>query len=501
VIRLPALEVLVWMLRISAALTILAALLTATLCALARRHWTSSVPALWPHRLAFGSVVWGALWAVLNLPGLSVVLTLSPLAISALGFAYIASGNRRRGYGNPGLVAPGVWAVGLGVTALIGVGYGMRARRDALAAEEAARSAEGQRAQDYFNGLASIDENAFAIVGTTSSEPSEADDIWVYTVGIDGRLLNATAYPRPGNQAGLTIALAQDGSWMLGGVDAERPFAAQATAEGVARYHRWDTSGALCVLHALGDGRFLAGGEAADSAWIGVIDDSGREHWRKELQPGIPYARVSSVAVAGGRFLAVGSDYLFSRGAFVVGGTLEGRIEWTKAFGGGSDATTALTHVRANPDGTFVALGYRSQADKLEDLWLLHLSPDGTALNEFTLGGALGESSGGLAVRDDDVIVVGHRFTGPDSELWLQAVDLDGNVKWERTYSNSRFGRASDLAVLAGGDLFVVGNRRPEHKSDAWVARFDRSGEPVWQRTYPSDDDESKGPRRGAPDG
>jgi hypothetical protein len=480
------------MLRISAGLTLLTALLIPVLCALARKRWRSSGPALWPHRVALGGVVWAVLWVILNLPGTSSFAALLPVVICSLGFAYIAVGNRRRGYQNPRVLVPVVSAIALGVAALFLVGAGIRARNHALAAEAAARVAEGQRAQDSFNALVHVDDTTIAIIGTTSTEPNDADDVWVYALDIDGGLLNATTYQRPGDQVGFTLALNPDGSWMLGGRDEENPFLARATPEGITHYHRWDTSGSLSVLHALEDARFIAGGGTGDTAWIGVIDQSGREHWRNHLDTGIQNAQVTAVAVVGERFVAVGSDDLFSRGAFLVGGALAGRVEWIKTFGGESDATCALTHVRANSDGTFVALGRRSQAAKLEDLWLLHFSSDGTILNGFTFGDSLGEYSGGLAVRGDDVIVVGHRFTGLDSELWMQAVDLSGSVKWERTYPNSRFGRASDVVALPNGDMLVVGNRTPDVKSDAWIARFDRNGEEMWQRTYPPDNGESK---------
>ncbi len=498
-IRLPVLEALVVVLRISVGLAILTALLIPTLCVLARRRWRSSRPAIWPHRLAFGSLIAALLWAVFNLPGLLPIVILLPSIISALGFAYIAWGNRRRGHPNPRLLVPAVSAVAFTVAALFALGLGMRAHHAAVEAEEAERRAEGRRAQDFFNALVRIDDETIVVVGTTSSEPCDADDVWVHTIDADGGLLDAVTYERPGDQVGMTLAPGPDGSWILGGRDDDHPFLAHASPEGIAHYDRWDSPGSLHVLHAIGDARFVAGGQAVDKAWIGVIDDSGGEEWRADLDTGITNATVIAIAAAKERFVAVGSDYIFSSGAFLVGGTLAGRIDWTKPLHAASGATIALTQVRARPDGTYVALGHRSQAGKMEDLWIVQVSRDGTLLKELTLGDAPSEYSGGLALRGDDLIVAGHRFTAPDSSLWLLSASLDGEVKWEKTYPNSRFGRAADVAALPGGDILVVGHRRPESKSDAWISRFDRNGNPLWQRTYPAQDDSiaARADRRG----
>jgi glucose/arabinose dehydrogenase len=114
------------------------------------------------------------------------------------------------------------------------------------------------------------------------------------------------------------------------------------------------------------------------------------------------------------------------------------------------------------------------------------LSLDGTVLGELTFGEARDEWPGGLALRGDELIVAGHRFTGLNDQLWLRVMTLRGDVIWQKTFPDSRFGRASDIAVLPNGDLLVVGHRETNDKADGWIARFDRDGNPTWQRTYPS---------------
>jgi len=132
-----------------------------------------------------------------------------------------------------------------------------------------------------------------------------------------------------------------------------------------------------------------------------------------------------------------------------------------------------------------VALGSRGSPNTLEDLWLVHLSPDGTILGELTLGDGAGELPGGLALRGEEIVVASHHFSGLEGRLGLRVVDLRGTTVWEKKYSDSQFGRARDIALVAGDDILAVGTRTRESKSDAWIARFDHAGNVVWQRTYP----------------
>jgi hypothetical protein len=488
VIRLVALEIFIAMLRVTTGLTALAAVVTVMLCLVARKRWSASRPALGAYRVALGSVVWGLLWTLLwllSVPGKWAALGLLPLLISAFGLFYIAFGHHKRGYERPALVVPSSWALLLGVAALFLAIFGVHTYNAALARQAAARVAEGQRDQHYFHALARVDDGTVAVVGTTSTRPYDADDVWLHTFDVEGNLLRSATYQRPGNQTGLALSPLPGGSFLLGGRDEDHPFLARANRGPIHGYRRWDVEGAVAVLHPIAKGRFLLGGRSADQAWVALVDPTGHESWRREVETQIDYPQINALVVTGDRFVAAGSDYLFARGAFLAGGTLAGSVDWIKAYASERNARVELTHLRAKDDGTLVALGSRGVTDKLEDLWLVHLSPDGTILGELTLGNGAGELPGGLALRGEEIVIAGHRFSGLEARLWLRVVDLRGRIVWEKNYADSQFGRARDIALVAGGDILAVGNRTRASKSDAWIARFDRVGNIVWQRTYP----------------
>ena len=67
---------------------------------------------------------------------------------------------------------------------------------------------------------------------------------------------------------------------------------------------------------------------------------------------GTAYARVNALAIEGDRFIAAGSDHLFNRGAFLVGGTLSGRVDWVKPYRDESNGTFELVRIGAKPDGS-----------------------------------------------------------------------------------------------------------------------------------------------------
>lgn len=110
--------------------------------------------------------MWTATWALLNLGGLGAVYALLPLALAVGGLHYVSSGNRKRGYDNPGLLVSGLVGFGLLIAFLVIVGGLLRIRADAEADEEAEQTAEGQRNQDYLDSLAILDDRTFVVVGS-----------------------------------------------------------------------------------------------------------------------------------------------------------------------------------------------------------------------------------------------------------------------------------------------------------------------------------------------
>ena len=420
-IPMPGLEILFWMLQVTIGLTVVMVLLCATLVIRARRRWRASRPARWEHRLAFGAVVWAAIWVVLNLPERIALLALLPLALSVGGFRYIAAGNRRRGHENPRLRTSGLAAAALAVLTLVAVGYIAQARAEARKREEAERRAEGQRNQDSFQAVARADDSTIVTFGTTSTPPNDADDLWMCAFDLEGRLLDSHTFARPGDQAGLALAIGRNGERIFGGRDDEHPFIAWATRDSVRREQRWDSLGAVSALLPTRDGALLVGGQMADSAWVGLLDPAGRESWRSMLATRVQYPQVDALAISGRRFVAAGSDRIFSQGAFLAAGTLDGGIEWVRTFESESSAVCALSDVCIQSDGTILALGRRGSRDSLGDLWLVHTSRDGRTLSESTLGESSGESPGGLAMRGTELIVVGNRFAGLSDRLVLRS--------------------------------------------------------------------------------
>lgn len=486
-IPMPGLELVFRMLVVTVWLTLAVALLSIALAVRARRKWSGMRPAPGELRVAFGALVWTFLWMLLFLPDGTVLVALVPFLLSAGGFAYIASGNRRRGHANPGLLLPGVTGLALFIVTLFVVSYAVRVRRDAIAREDAKRIAEGKRDQDEFQALARASDGTIAAIGTTSTRPNDAYDIWVHAIDGEGTLLASKTFPIWGDQQGLAIAIGQDGTWILGGQDEDHPFLAVATRDSIVQSHRWDGPGAVSAIAPSRDGGFLLGGESDSGAWIGLVDRTLREVWRKELGTPVDHARVSSLALVGDGFVAAGSDHVFASGAFVVSGTLGGHIDWVQPFRADRNGLRELTDVCVRSDGSILAFGSRGSPGQLGDLWLLHLSRDGKILDESTFGDVPGERAGGFALGGEELILVGHQFPGLGGDvLWMRAMDTGGGSHWERTYPDTSYGRATDVTLLPGGDILLVGYRTLHNKRDAWAARLDREGLFRWQRTYPA---------------
>lgn len=443
-IPLPGLDVMLWMVRITVGLTVATAMLVGLLAVFARQRWQKHDAASWEHRMALASVVWSGLWFILNLPGKSALPAVLPLAISGYGFRYIAAGNRKRSLENPAWPLPAAAALLLAAILLVAVGGVLRARAAAKAAAEAELRAEGQRNQDYFAAVVVEDADDILTVGTTSTPPNDEDDVWLHAFSLGA----GPAGKRRSNR-------------------------------------RWDENGSVNVIRPLGEREFLVGGRRSRKAWLAVFGESAQEKWSELVDVGNEYSAVSAVAIVGDRFVAAGFDSLFSRGAFMLGATLEGDVEWVKPFRTEEGGTCRIAYVEPGPENDVVALGARGEPGRIADLWLLRVSLDGVIIDETTFGQPQDDSPGGLAVSEEGIFIAAHQLLGVDNRLWLRKMAPTGEVRWDSIFPAAEFGRASDLALLANDDIVVVGSRRANHKSNAWVARFDGSGKPIWQRTLP----------------
>lgn len=489
-IPLPGLELLVWMIRIAEALFAVTAVVGLLAVRGAHSSWRENRPAATAERMAWIVLVPDLVCVILVLPPTfpSLVLFASMPAVLALGtLAYVRVGNRRREHASLGrwpVLRAALGSLAGTVLLLYVVSSELQAAQARAKRLNDEAIARGQREQDDLMALALTDRE-IVVAGTTSTPPAVRDDAWM--MWLDDSLAIRRRYSPQAAERQAFFALAADGSDVVaGGQDDEQPFWIRMRKTGeIAARKSWAEPGGVYAVAAPHPGWTLVVGERNDAPFISCVDSSGTELWSRA-----PFPRGRLLTVVGDEhhYLAAGTDDPLAMpgcAAILAGGTTDGRTSWEKKL---SPSDLAVPEALARAPGSgYLALGRtRDLPGHMEDLWLARIAEDGTVSAERKFGDEVTEHAGGIATLGDRVFVAGYRFTWPEEQVWLFALDARGTPVWERSYGSKAHGRPLALAATHEGRLVAAGYRQAEdgHR-DGWVAVFDTTGRLLRQRTYP----------------
>jgi len=176
-------------------------------------------------------------------------------------------------------------------------------------------------------------------------------------------------------------------------------------------------------------------------------------------------------------------------------GNEEGKFQyWIRNYIAGS---TVFTNMKILSNGDIVIIGYTSPTGFKEDtdVLVMILSPDGKIKWAKTYGGndddrayAVTETNGG------DIIVAGYTKSVKYHDIWVLRIDTNsGEVKWEKTYENTPWNEAYDVATTSSGDIVVVGatvNTADSINYDLLVLKLDKEGRVKWAKSYGGRGDE-----------
>jgi hypothetical protein len=116
-------------------------------------------------------------------------------------------------------------------------------------------------------------------------------------------------------------------------------------------------------------------------------------------------------------------------------------------------------------DGTYFFMGItRDEVSGQDfDFWILRTDAEGNTLWSRAYGGPNDDRSLGITALNDSTILAYGNYgvlTGSEDDefLWLMALDLDGELRWERFYKDDGYPTVSfkDLSVLDNGDIVML---------------------------------------------
>jgi uncharacterized delta-60 repeat protein len=265
-------------------------------------------------------------------------------------------------------------------------------------------------------------------VYVTGSTPGVAGDAVLLKFAPDGSLVWQRRWGGSGTERGEAVAVAGDGSvYVVGGTSSFGQgglFVLRFAPDGTLVWQRLREGGAAEGVAVAGDGSVYAAGLLGRPGGLGdsdvqlvKLDPAGTLVWQRV------YSTARNVDARGG--VAVGPDgSVYAAGALqdtdgkvVVDALLlkftpDGALAWDRSWGGRSGDVSAGVAVAST--GTVLWSGdSNSFGAGSDDAFLLHVSPDGKALDADTWGGAGIEHGDGVDVAPDGTISLGATAENP----------------------------------------------------------------------------------------
>lgn len=167
---------------------------------------------------------------------------------------------------------------------------------------------------------------------------------------------------------------------------------------------------------------------------------------------------------------------------------LDGTELWHQDYGGDRDEICTAGDRAA--DGSYLIAGYtHSWESEDQDLYMLHVDPNGNVLHEFYQVEPYPTVPYAVVSADDGFLVAGTVYRFPELEMpspFLMKINLNGEILWQREYLDSYFAEARSLTTL-GDTIVVAGFAYDGGLPDGWVLWTDMNGERVQESTFGGD--------------
>ena len=172
----------------------------------------------------------------------------------------------------------------------------------------------------------------------------------------------------------------------------------------------------------------------------------------------------------------------------------DGDTLWTCAAGGSEDDVGRA--VIETSDHGFIAVGYTySFGAGNDDVYIVKVDSVGNILWSKTYGGYSADEAYDITAYGDSAFLIAGRtysFGAGNFDVYLLAIDLNGDTFWTRTYGGDITDGAWRVVPLNGEKFVLVGYTFSYGAGnyDAFLIEIDSTGEPLWQATYGGYDDD-----------
>ena len=288
-----------------------------------------------------------------------------------------------------------------------------------------------------------------------------------------------------------------DGNYLLNGLFEDRSVLVKVDTSGNVIWEQLqlDSSRYFDIIP-LADSSFIAVGETGPSSnedvVLSKIDWDGNVLWTKtyEITVGTHQRGVAVLETSDGGFLIAGQETV---GGFVDTGILiktdeDGNFEWFREDLCIGSGLTYFFDIAIVPDGGYVITGQRT-FDSQTKTFLLKVDDDGHTLweREFGFASFQGVCEKILITPDEEFIVTGYaQNTNNTVGLLIAKLDGQGNLLWEKTWTDFPFGQYHNDAIFTStGDIIISGYSSWSNgttDNEILLAKFNEQGEILWSK-------------------
>lgn len=166
---------------------------------------------------------------------------------------------------------------------------------------------------------------------------------------------------------------------------------------------------------------------------------------------------------------------------------MDGNLQWERVYAG-ADNDVGYSMVQTEDSGYAIAGWTFSLSPGSAQVWLIKTDSLGNMIWNKTYGGTSQDTGYCVVETGDGYAIAGasDSFTGGDSEVYLVKTDINGNMKWSKTFggSNSDWGYSIITAPDGGYAIAATTASFGAGGLDALLIKTDANGNMQWNKTY-----------------
>jgi hypothetical protein len=232
-------------------------------------------------------------------------------------------------------------------------------------------------------------------------------------------------------------------------------------------------------------------GAGQKDVYVIRTDANGKVIWTKTFGGAQDDESNAIIRTADGNLLIVGTTFSFGAGGsdvYLVKIDTTGALLWQKFYGGsGNESGEAIT---VAPDGNYLVNGITASSGAgLRDIFLLKIDPSGAAIWSKTYGGPLDD--GGISVCNADtgdimLFCFTDNFGAMNRDMYWMKLNAAGDSLNSKLYGGSEYEQAVSIERTNDGNYILLGHTASfghiEH--NMYALKINAGGTILWEKDY-----------------